>query len=138
MEKFWNPSKRFSQIVKRLARCTVTDKVDSTSDQFVLFELNENILGVYKGDKIFEDIIFTNEKIIFHDSKINNFMKVYYSELKEVNFPAPTSDSIVLNLLTKNLKEINLKVVGKQGNFRDVFQIGKFLMRVIEDNQKNA
>lgn len=138
MEKSWNQTKRFLQIIKRLTRCIIADKVILTPDQFALLENNDIILGVYKGDKNFEDIVFLNNAILFFNSQTNALKKIVYSELKEVIYPLSASDSILLKLRLKNGYETNLKVVGVQGSFRDVFHIGKFFMRVIEDNQFNT
>ena len=105
-------------------------------DYKVLIQTNESLIGVYCADARIDDLIFTDKGAIFMDYENCLARRIAYAEIDEVRFPLPASDSVLLTLRLSDSSLVSIKVVGRQGDYRDVFEIGRFFMRVVEDEKK--
>jgi hypothetical protein len=127
-----DPASRFHRIVRKLGRF-----IDPTASEFVdlskAFVMDiDKPLGIYRGDLRRDDILFTNQAVSFIDGE-NAVRRILYADIQSVGFPIPASESILLDLTLRNALSLQLRIVGRQGNFRDVFEVGRFFMRVVED-----
>lgn len=132
---FISPASRFHRIIKKLARSVVGQEHDVLPDYKALIQTNESLIGVYCADARIDDLLFTDKGVIFMDYK--NFLarRITYADIDDVDFPLPVSDSVLLTLQLSDSSLVSIKVVGQQGNFRDVFEVGRFFMRVVEDER---
>src|SRR5258708_1290418 len=63
-----------------------------------------------------------------------------YSEIDSVGFPLKTQLSqgnVGITIQKSNQSLTLIPIVGSQGKFFDVFEFGRFLMRVVEDQKRN-
>lgn len=131
------PASRFHRVIKRLARY-VDSANCNLSREYKELIANERLLGAYKGDEIVEDIAFTENAFIYTDMNSAVARRVAYADIQTVKYPLPASDSIDLIIQLTDGVQINVRVAGREGNFRDVFEIGRFFMRVAEDAGKGG
>ncbi len=130
------PAGRFHRIIKKLGRFAEAVTAD-LSDSYTALLGGERPLGVYRGDTHSDDILFTEYAFIFTDSN-GLVRRIAYAEIQTVKYPLPASESIDLAIQLTDALTITIRVVGRQGNFRDVFEVGRFFMRVAEDAGKGC
>jgi hypothetical protein len=128
------PTSRFHRTVRKLERCADAATTDLGASYAALLSSDKPI-GIYRGDARTEDILFTENAWIFTDST-GKARRIEYREIQWVKFPSKASDSVDLLIQIANASTATLRVVGRQGNFRDVSQVGRFFMRVAEDTGK--
>jgi hypothetical protein len=98
------------------------------------------LIGMYLGDSSKDNIAFYEKEVVFFDYAADQVCKLAYADIIGIEFPDPSSASVDLQMHVQNhdigqkTKVIKtLRVVGVYGKFRDVFEIGRFFMRVTED-----
>ena len=131
------PASRFHRIVKKLERCQIGAEADPLVQPEASVE-QESLLGIYRGDTKCDDIVFTELGFTITDACARVPIKLKYLDIKAVKYPLPNSDSVVLTLQLVDGTEAFVQVVGRQGNFRDVFEVGRFFTRVVEDQEARA
>jgi hypothetical protein len=94
------------------------------------------LLGVYKGDSQSEDIVFADGLFLFAERGSDGPRLVSYADIQTVEYPLPASESVELRIQLTDSSSMSMRVVGRHGNFRDVFEVGRFFMRVAEDAGK--
>lgn len=126
-------SSRFHRIVKKLDRYRELEGANVESDQKALLLDGEIILGVYVGDRANQNLVFTNSAFVYFNSVISAYRRIEYSEIIDIVFPRPSSDATSLTLQLSGSPAVGVDVVGQNGSSRDVFEMGRFFMRVVED-----
>jgi hypothetical protein len=130
---FYSPSSRFHRIIKKLDRCEIGATLHIPSALEALVENNESLLGIYRADNRHDDLFFTDKSVLFMDTDHITSRRIPYLDILDVVFPLPASNSIELTLLLADRTACNITVVGTNGTYRDVFEVGRFFMRVAED-----
>ena len=131
--KLVNASSRFHRIVKKMDRYREFGGADVESDQQALLLDEEAILGVYAGDRVNQNLVFTNNAFVYFDGAVSAYRSIEYTEIIDVVFPRPTSGATSLTLKLSDSSAVSVDVVGQKGSSRDVFEMGRFFMRVVED-----
>ncbi len=128
------PPSRLHRTVKKLRRF-VESKDMSGSPQLLMdcIASTESVLGYYQGDTDKENILFAERSVVFVDPDNGEINRIPYEQISGVEFPLPALDSVDLLLRLVYGATAKMRVVGRQGNFRDVFEVGRFFMRVAAD-----
>lgn len=130
------PSVRFHRILKRMDRVQTTDPLSVIEQSYLALLEGDEILGVYVGDVRSDDIAFSDRAFVFTEYPGGAVVRIPYQRLQSVEYPLPASDSVDLRIQLTDLSFITVRVVGRVDNFRDVFEMGRFFMRVAEDDGK--
>lgn len=128
---------RAHRILKKLDRFEYGSlvKMDASYD---LLARDKVILGVYRGDSWNQDIVFTEDDVIFTELDGRQPRAIRYSIIQAVEYPLPASDAIDLKLHLIDASIVLIRIVGRQGNYRDVFEMGRFFSRVAEDGGRGS
>ncbi|MEO7404091.1 MAG: hypothetical protein ABIU95_10520 [Burkholderiales bacterium] len=127
------PASRFHRIVKKLRR---VESISAPRPYASLIKDSETVLGVYRGDNDGEEIVFADGACLFQDPLVGEIRRVDYVQIIKVGFPLPASESIDLTLSLVDSSIATIRVVGREDSFRDVFEVGRFFMRVVEDSTR--
>ena len=128
---------RFHRIVSKLARCKKIDREEIPDYFLKLMEEKEDSLGLYRANDQRHKLFFTSDAIYFIQNSTLEPMRIAYKDLQSIKFPLPISESTELRLILRNGDFVEIDVIGRDGTYRDVFEVGRFLMRVMEDQIKN-
>ncbi len=135
---------RFDRIIKKLeryhpAQSALPDWINSLGGPVT------DSLGSYRGGLAtgpFNEnqiIYFFEQGLAFHDCFLQFPIYLNYTDIVSIELPQPDSGSTKLRLKNARGSTSTLDIVGTQNQSRDVFEIGRFLIRVIEDKlQSNA
>jgi hypothetical protein len=97
---------------------------------------DETLVGVYfnHSSSSVESVAVTEKGICFEDK--GNWVKVDYSEINSIVLPSPVglerSDALIGILKNDGIK-ISIPIRGGQDRFFDLYEFGRFLMRVSDD-----
>ena len=130
---YTTPASRLHRTVRKLSRFSSTVPASALEQIRCLLPNDERVLGCYLGNQDVEHIFFTDSYAIFTDSQKLKPVKVPYSAIKDIDFPLPASSSVDLKLCLHDGTAKFLRVIGVAENTRDVFEIGRFFLRVVAD-----
>ena len=130
---YTTPASRLHRTVRKLSRFSITVPASALEQIRCLLPNDEHVLGCYLGNHDVEHIFFTDSSAIFTDRKEFKILKVPYSAINDIDFPLPASPSIDLTLCLHDGTAKFLRVIGVAGNTRDVFEVGRFFLRVVAD-----
>lgn len=130
------PASRLHRTVRKLSRFSVIAPASALEQIQYLLASDERILGCYLGNQDSEHIFFTDYAVMFTDTLEPKISKITYKSIEDIDFPLPASSSIDLTLCLNDDTKKVLRVVGVVGNTRDVFEVGRFFMRVVADLKK--
>ena len=129
------PASRLHRIVKKMDRFVDADSVKVNAPYRELLQ-GSTLLGAYRGDSQSENIFFADHLLVFTEFDSGRPCRISYADIQTVEYPLPASESIELKIQLTDSSIVSMRVVGRNGNFRDVFEVGRFFMRIAEDAGK--
>jgi hypothetical protein len=99
----------------------------------------ERLLGVYENTPLssFESIFVTDKGLCFEENGI--WLRVDYSEINSVDLPLPENidrSNSLITIIKKDGSKTQVPIRGGRERFFDLYEFGRFLMRVAEDSKR--
>jgi hypothetical protein len=96
-----------------------------------------NMVGVYRNrdDEQSGEILVTENGLFVNSSPMSYWVR--FSEIASIQAPSAESESAEIQIMVKSGTVYHLRISGRDGRFRDVFNFVRFLDRVLEDINKS-
>jgi hypothetical protein len=99
------------------------------------FQKDEQLLGIYKNDikNNLDDVLFTDKGIHFYVE--NKKIFIAYNQIKDLHVEGEkiTANTLLITYGDNGDQKIKLLIKGGEGKCRDIFEILRYLRRVMDD-----
>jgi hypothetical protein len=130
---------RFHRTIKKLARATSIDQFRSDTDLSWAVERSSELgqlIGFYKDPEQGSPEVWFFERGMSSRLGHKSIASALYADIESSTVPV-INDNILeasnLLLTMKNGSKLEFRFTGADGNFRDVFEVWRFILRVTED-----
>lgn len=124
----------YSRFIRTIAKLPQAREI-KTPCVVLPIDLADEIFGYYDGGTETTSFYFAQQSFFYFDSTTAVWTRQIYKQIKSVYLPDASSASKTMELRrVDGLSSIILHIDGEQGKYRDVFEVGRFFMRIIDNS----